>query len=257
MWRAIIKTENQIKVIRDSGKYLNELLYLIYQNCKPWVSLLELEDLAQSFIEKNNLKGAFKWYMWFPANLCLSVNDCVVHWIPNNYILKDWDLLKVDSWVIYKKWFSDSAFSIIIGWDDKDVAWAELIKITKKALDVSINFLLSDSYSFDYSKSVQDIVENAWFCVIRDLTGHWVWTKVHEAPHIFNWTHPDTKKIKIKKNMVLALEPITSFNSKHVINKKWNSWNLYTSKWDKWAQWEYMILVKDDNIEVLSWLQIV
>ncbi len=254
MWKPIIKNNTQINNIKESGKYLTEILSIIKSSIKPWVKLIELENIAQDYMDKNNIKWAFKWYMWFPANLCLSVNDCVVHWIPDDYVLKDWDLLKVDCWVIYNKWITDSAFSVVVWWESKDSEAYKLIETTKEALDRSYNLLNPWSFVFNFSKSVQNIVENDWFSVIKNLTGHWVWIKVHESPHIFNWPHPDTKKIKMQENMVVALEPITSIKSDNVVTKRWNSWNLYTNKWDKWAQWEYTVLIWPNWPEILSWL---
>lgn len=99
----LIKTPQQINTIRESGKYLNELLLYIKSQSKAGVSLIELETMAQKWLNQRNLKGAFKGYEGFPANLCLSVNDCVVHGIPDETVLKNGDLLKIDAGVIYEK----------------------------------------------------------------------------------------------------------------------------------------------------------
>lgn len=254
MWKVIIKNQSQINSITESWKYLTELLNLIYDIVKPWVALIELEEAAEKYINNKWLKWAFKWYMWFPANLCLSVDDCVVHWIPDNYVLKDWDLLKVDCWITYNKWITDAAFSKVVWWADKDSYWNDLINTTKKSLDTSLEFLIPNSFLFNFSKNVQSVVEWNWFVVIKNLTWHWVWVKVHEAPHIFNWAHPESKSIKIVENMVLALEPITSFHSDNVVTKKGNDWNLYTENWDKWAQREYTVLITSNWPKVLAWL---
>ena len=108
-----IKTLKQIENIRESWKYLNEMLLILREKAKAWVALIELEFVAEHFIQQNNLKWAFKWYDGYPTNLCLSVNDCVVHWVPNEYILKNGDLLKIDAWVVYEKWYSDSGFKVL------------------------------------------------------------------------------------------------------------------------------------------------
>jgi methionyl aminopeptidase len=101
--QPIIKTAKQIAAIRESGKYLNELLLLINEKAKAGTATIELEFVAEHFIKTHNLKGAFKHYKGFPANLCLSVNDCVVHGEPSDYILKNGDLLKIDAGLIYNK----------------------------------------------------------------------------------------------------------------------------------------------------------
>jgi len=110
----IIKNRQQIENIRISGKHLTELLYLLSTKAKAGISLIELEFVAEHYIKTNNLKGAFKGYQGYPANLCLSVNDCVVHGIPDGYILKNGDLLKIDCGITYKGGISDAAITIPI-----------------------------------------------------------------------------------------------------------------------------------------------
>ena len=250
----IIKNKQQIEWIREAWKYLNELLYLMRDNCKAWVSLIELEILAQEFMDKNNVKWTFKWFEWFPANLILSVNDCVVHWIPDDYILKNWDLLKVDTWVTHNKFVSDSAFSIVIWWEMTNPLAQDLINSTKNALDAWFNAVWPWKFVYDYSKAVYNIVTNDWFNVIKTLTGHWVGIKWHERPYIYNYPHPDTKKIQFVPWMVVCFEPSTAVKSDDVMYKWNNDWNLYCKKWDLWAQWEYMVVITENGIERLSWI---
>lgn len=250
----IIKNKQQIEWIREAWKYLNELLYLMRDNCKVWVSLIELEDLAQNFMDKNNVKWTFKWFDWFPANLCLSVNDCVVHGIPDDYVLKNWDLLKVDTWVTHNKFVSDSAFSIVIWGEMTNPLAQDLIDSTKRALDAWFDVVWPWKFVYDYSKAVYNVVTNDWFNVIKTLTGHWVGIKWHERPYIYNYPHPDTKKIQFVPWMVVCFEPITAVKSDDVMYKWNNDRNLYCKKWDLWAQWEYMVVITENWIERLSWI---
>lgn len=250
-WEIIIKTPQQIENIRKSWKYLTELLYLIKDNCKAGVSLIDLENIAQDFMDKNNLKWAFKWYNWFPANLCLSVNDCAVHWIPDDYILKNWDLLKVDCGIIYNKWISDSAFAIVIGGEMANPLAHELNLTTKKALDLALEKVWPWKHIYDFSKEVYNIIRNDWFNVIKSLTGHGVGVKVHEKPNIYNRPHPDTKNIKFEPWMVVCFEPITALESEEIVLKD-NERNLYCKKWDLGSHWEYMVLITEDWYEILS-----
>ena len=114
--KPIIKTPQQIAEIREAGKYLNELLLLIKSKSHAGVSLIELEQYAVAYIASHpNIKGCFKGYHGFPANLCLSVNDCLVHGIPDKTVLKNADLLKIDAGITYKKGIADSAISIVVG----------------------------------------------------------------------------------------------------------------------------------------------
>ncbi|HKL44541.1 MAG TPA: type I methionyl aminopeptidase [Candidatus Absconditabacterales bacterium] len=247
----IIKTPKQIENIRKSGEYLNELLYLIKDNCKAGVSLIELENIAQDFMDQNNLKGAFKGYSGFPANLCLSVNDCVVHGIPDDYVLKNGDLLKVDCGVVYNQGISDSAFAVVIGGEMANPLAYELTLSTKKGLDLALEKVGPGKYIYDFSKEVYNIIKNDGFNIIKSLTGHGVGVKVHEKPNIYNRPHPDGKKVKFQPGMVVCFEPITAIKSEDIVLKN-NDRNLYCKKGDLGSHWEYMVLITEDGYEILS-----
>lgn len=251
---VIIKNQNQINNIRESGKYLNEILELTRQASKAWTSLIELENLAENYIKKHNLKWAFKWYEWFPANLCLSVNDCVVHGIPDKYVLKNWDLLKIDCGVNYNKWISDAAVSLVVWWELANPLGQALIVATKSALDRSLEYIYNGNSAYEYSRNVLTIMKNAWFSVLEKLTGHGVWNYVHEQPHIYNVPDASMKKVQLKTWMIIALEPITAIKSRDFYNKN-NDRNLYTEYGDLWAQWEYTVLVTDNGYEILAGLK--
>lgn len=258
MWknkRAIYKTDKQIQNIRDSGKYLNELLKLIRSSIQPGIPLQKLENIAQDFMDKHNLKWAFNGYQGFPANLCLSINDCIVHGIPDDKILQKGDLLKVDTGVVYKDGISDSAFSYVVGGKKENKKGYNLASTTKKALDDSLEYIQPGKSIYEFSKSIYKTMRNEDFEVLKKLTGHGVGVKVHEKPHIYNWPHQATKDIYFEKDMIICLEPITSIKSIEFKRKEGNDWNLYTEKGDLWAQWEYMVLINDDGYEILSWLQ--
>lgn len=253
MWqKIIIKTPAQIENLRHSGKLLTELLHILYDACKPGVSLLDLENIAQNFMDTNKVTGAFKWYQWFPANLCTSVNDCVVHGIPDNYILKNGDLLKIDCGVVYKKAISDSAISIVIGGDHTNPTAAKLVQDTKDALDYGLQFIKPGAKVHDYSSNVFKFLKERNTSVIKVLTGHGVGVELHEPPYIHNRPHPETKKTMLRPWMVIAIEPITALWSTDYTDRPGNERNLYTSKWDLGAQREYMILITETGHEILA-----
>ena len=252
MDKWLIKTPQQIENIRESGKYLNELLLKLKNEVQAGMTLLDLELYAEQYISKNNLKWAFKGYQWFPANLCLSVNDCVVHGIPDNYVLKNGDLLKIDCGVIYNKGISDSAISIVVWWDFNNPLAAQLVETTKLALDLGMQELWPNKSIYNYSKTIFNTMAKNNFKIIKTLTGHGVGNKVHERPYIYNHPHPETKNTILYPGMVVALEPITAVKSTDVVMRWNNDWNLYCNKWDLWAQWEYMVLITESWYEVLS-----
>lgn len=249
-----IKTPKQIANIRESWKYLNELLLILREKAKAGIALIELEFVAEHYIKEHNLKWAFKWYDWFPTNLCLSVNDCVVHGIPNEYILKNWDLLKIDAWVIYEKWYSDSAISVIVWGELANPLWHQLVSVTKEALDRWISTIQPGKAMFDYGATVANVVHQAGFKVLKDLTGHGCGLAVHERPYVFNYGHPDMKRQIYKPWMVICCEPITAVMSDDFYMERWDEW-MYTDHGDLWAQWEYMLLITENGYELMSWIQ--
>lgn len=254
MNKILIKTPKQMANIRVSGKHLTALLHILHGKAKAGISLIELEFVAEHYIKQHNLKWSFKNYNWFPANLCLSVNDCVVHGIPDGYVLKNGDVLKIDCGITYNAGITDSAISVVIWGELANPLWYALVKSTKKALDESIKHIWPGKAIYEYSHRVYQMITNDWFSVLGKLTGHGVGIKVHEQPYIYNTPNPEMKKIFFKPGMVLAFEPITAVESKDFKSKPGNDWNLYCNKWDIWAQREYTILITETWYEILSWI---
>ena len=250
-----IKTPEQINNIRESGKYLTELLWILYEMCKPGITTMELEVTAERFLLSHNLVWAFKWYGWFPTNLCVSNNDCVVHGVPSADVLKEWDVLKVDCGINYKGGISDAAFTIVIGWDEHHPEWARLIRATKNALDESIKIIKPGVVGKTWGKRMQTLLTDQDVSIIKNLTGHWVGNDVHESPHIYNRPQNSMKKWRFEEGMVCAIEPITALTSDSYIEKVWHSHDLFTCDGDVWAQWEYTIVVTRGGVEILAGLQ--
>lgn len=158
MKKATIKTPEQINNIRIAGKFHNELLLILRDAAKAGVSLLELEQIAADFLKKHNLKGSFKGYNGYPANLCLSVNDCVVHGIPDRYVLKNGDVLKIDLGVSYKGCMTDAAITVIVGGEHANPEAAGLIEATKSGLDECMHFLSAGRTVYDWAYAISHYV---------------------------------------------------------------------------------------------------
>lgn len=255
MWKIIYKTDEQLNNLRESWKYLTELLYILYEKAQVGVTWIQLNQIAQDYIDKHNLKWSVNGYQGFPANLCFSVNECVVHGIPSNYVLKEWDLLKIDVDITYKWMITDACWSKIIWWNEHNQIGYELIKATKHATDAWVNSLEIWKSFYNMWKAVFNTMQKAWFAVIKDLCGHWVWTKVHEAPFILNYPSKNLKNIILKKWMAFTIEPITALKSTTFVEKEPGWWDLLCEKWDLWAQWEYTLIASDKWVEVIAWIQ--
>lgn len=254
--KIIIKTPEQIEYIRIAWKHLTEMLLLLQDMVKPWVVLLDIEKEAASYLKKHNLKGTFIGHHGYKHNLCLSVNDCVVHGIPDRYVLQAWDLLKIDAGVTYKGYIADSAISLVVWWDDKNPEAVKLIEATKWSLDNGLQFIKPGRSLYDFWYAVEQYVKSKGCTIIKNLTWHWVGTALWEPPYIHNRWHPEAHNIYFKPGMVIALEPITAMWSVSYREKpKINNWNLYTMQWDLWAQREYTLLITETGYEVLAGVQ--
>lgn len=252
----IIKKNTQhIDKIRTSGQYLTDILHILYQQCTPWIILKDLETTAKKFLDQHNLIAAFKDFNWFPWYLCLSLNDCIVHGIPDKTILKDGDVLKVDMGINYRGGISDSAFSIVIGGADKNPQGQLLIDVTKWSLDEGMKYVQPGKFLAEYSEAVSNHIYSHHHSIIKNLTWHGVGTHVHEDPNIYNYPHPSWYKIKFQPGMVVALEPITAQTSESYVEDKINGRNLYTKHWDLWAQREYTVAIWDNGPEILAGIQ--
>lgn len=249
-----LKTPQEIELIRIAGKHLNQILLATHAHAAPWVQLIELEQIAQQYLDTHNLIWAFKWYGWFPANLCLSVNNCVVHGIPDTTILKDWDLLKIDCWVIYQGMIADAAVSKIIWWAEKNPQGHALMVATKQCLDHAITKIKNGYWLYAFGREIEQHLNQSGFTMIHSLTGHGVGHEVHEAPSIYNYPDPKLQQKSFKTGMVVAIEPITAITSTSFIEKSHIPRNLYTSKGDLWCQWEYTLAVTDAGIDILAWI---
>lgn len=228
---------------------------MIEQSLEPGMSLKDAEDIAIRYIERHSLIAAFKWYNGFPAYICTSLNDCVVHGIPDRTILKPGDLLKVDIGINYNGAISDAAFSKVIWWSETNPEAQHLIDVSKWALDAGMKMVRSGNFIASYSEAVADYVYGHDCSVIKDLTGHGVGSKVHEDPHIYNYPHPSGYKIRFKPGMVFALEPIIARTSEKYKEDKINKRNLYTQHADLGAQWEYTVAITDKGTEILAGIQ--
>lgn len=251
----ITKSTHQIDKIRTSGQYLTELLLSLYQSIHPGMTLMQIEDIALRYIQHHKLIAAFHNFNKFPAHICTSLNDCLVHGVPDRTIIKDGDLLKVDIGINYCGAISDAAFSIVVWWADKNPEAQKMIDVSKWALDHGMWYVRNGNLIAHFSEQVADYVRNHWFSVIKTLTWHGVGSKVHEDPSVYNYPHPSTYKVKFKPGMVLALEPIIAKTSQWYIENPHHKRNLYTEHGDIGAQWEYTVAMTENGPEILAGIQ--
>jgi len=208
-----IKTEQEIEVMKEGGKILGEILKKLEEAVKPGIATNELEELACELVLSYKVKGSFLGYDGYPAVLCTSLNDEVVHAIPSERVLKEGDLLKIDMGVLHEGFHTDSAITVIVG-NMNDLVKKNLIQTTKEALEIGISKAKVGSTLGDIGSAVQKHVEDKGFNVVRDLVGHGIGRELHEPPQVLNYGKAGQGE-KLVAGMVIAIEPM-------VVTGKWN-----------------------------------
>jgi len=245
----IIKTPEEIELMRQSGKILAEILDKVCKLALPGISTLELDEFAEKFILEHGGLPSFKGYHGFPKTLCTSINDEIVHGIPKkDRILKEGDLLTIDCGVTFKGMITDAARSIGIGEISKEKE--KLIKTAYHALSKAIDTVKPGIHIGIISRTIQDVIEKAGFHVVRDLTGHGVGKFLHEAPTILNYFDGNSGPV-LEPGMTLAIEPIFSVGTSRMDTLP-DKWTLVTNDGSCAVQAENTIVVTPSGCEILT-----
>lgn len=244
----IVKNENDLKNLRESGRILATVLEYLKNEVREGMSTEYLDALARKLILESNAKPAFLNYDGFPATLCTSLNEEIVHGVPSkNVIIKNGDLLKLDLGVNFNRYFTDKAVTVIVG----DVSFEEkrLVDVTKKSLKIGIANVRAGKTTGDIGNAIERYIEKQNFGVIRELCGHGVGRTVHEKPDVPNYGFRHEGDI-LKENMVIAIEPMVSMGNWRVVETKTGSYR--TKDNSKTAHFEDTVIVKKDEAEVIT-----
>ena len=244
-------TKEEIKIMKSNAKVHKKVFDEIKKIIKDWTTAIEIDKLCWKIAREHNVLCWFKGVYNFPANICISVNDEVVHWTPRKWLVfRDWDLVTFDFW-IKDKWIwinTDAAISLVVWWDDKNPRAAKLIEANKKALYAWIAQAKAWNKVWDISAAIQKEIEWAWYKVVKDLTWHAIWKELHEKPYIPNFWKAGYW-VTLQKGMTLAIEPILWETSWQIVDK-W-SWEIYIKDWSLWSQYEHTILITDSEPEII------
>ena len=227
-----LKTKQEIETIREGGKLLARILDLVIAKVKPGVTTGELNAYAEELIKKNGAEGSFKNYNapWapypYPAALCVSVNNEVVHGIPSDRILKDGDIVGLDCGLKYKGLFTDMAKTVGVGKISKEAQ--RLINVTEDALMAGLEALAPGVKLSEISKIIQTKVEKAGFSVVKQLVGHGVGYAAHEDPQIPNYVSKSFPEVVLKSGMVLAIEPMVNVGGWEIETLE-DGWTIVTA----------------------------
>ncbi len=244
-----VKTEEEIAAIRESGRILGTVLNEIVSTVKPGMTGLDIDARARAILEENNATPAFLGYQGFPASICISVNDAVVHGIPNDIPFKDGDIVGFDFGVLYEGMITDAARTVIIG-DDTPEKHVKLLQRTQRALDEGIQAIKSGVKVGDVSFAVENYITQFGYGNVRDLVGHGVGHAVHEGPEIPNYGIAGQGPV-LKSGMTVAIEPMITLGTHNVVVDP-DGWTIRTRDGSLAAHFEDTILVTDDGAEILT-----
>jgi methionyl aminopeptidase len=243
-----LKTEEEIQIIRESARILAQAHGEVAKMVKAGVKTKQLDTRAEEYIRDKGGIPSFLNYNGFPASLCISVNETVVHGFPGDYVLKDGDIVSVDCGVEYKGFHSDAAYTYPLEGAGEEVL--KLLDRTYKSLYLGIEQAKAGNRIGDIGYAIQTFVESFGYGVVRELVGHGVGRKLHEDPEVPNYGKRG-KGIKIVPGMVFAIEPMINMGTKNVVQEK-DGWTIRTGDRKPSAHFEHMVAVFKDRTEVLT-----
>lgn len=246
-----IKSEREIELMREAGKILAKTHEELEKSIKPGISTKEIDQLGEEIIRGYGCIPSFKNYNGYPASICVSVNDEVVHGIPNKKrILQEGDIVSLDAGVIYKGFHSDAARTHGVGAISKEAE--QLIRVTKQCFFEGIKYAKIGNHLNDISSAIQAYAEQFGYGVVRDLVGHGIGTHLHEDPEVPNFAQK-RKGIRLQAGMTLAIEPMINAGR---LDVEWldDDWTVVTEDGSLSAHYENTILICEDGPEILSLL---
>lgn len=247
----VLKSESQIEKIKKSCQLVAEYLQLVINTVetKDGITTLELDEIATLFAKDNGAIPAFKGYKKFPYSICASVNDEVVHGMPNTRPLQEGDILSVDYGILLDGYHGDSAITIPIGEVPKSTI--KLIKTGQECLYHGINAFCEGSRLNEISHIIQSHAESNGYGVIRNFVGHGIGRDLHEDPQIFNFTKKPKEGIILRKGMVIAIEPMIVEESHELAHDK-NKWTARTKDGKLAVHWEHTVALTEKGPEILT-----
>lgn len=243
-----IKSPREIELMREAGRILAKTHEELAKNLRPGMSTWDIDHMGEEIIRSYGCIPSFKNYNGYPASICVSVNDEVVHGIPHKeHFLDEGDIVSLDAGVIYKGYHSDAARTYGIGQIDDDAK--KLIEVTRQSFFEGIKFAKAGNHLNDISVAIQKYAESFGFGVVRDLVGHGIGSHLHEDPEIPNFARK-RKGILLQPGMTLAIEPMITEGSYEVV---WldDDWTVMTEDGGWAAHYENTILITENEPEIL------
>jgi methionyl aminopeptidase len=242
------KTSEEVQLIKDSAEILGKAHGEVAKHVKEGVKTSFLDKIAEEYIRDHQGVPSFKGYNGFPASLCISVNEVVVHGFPSDYTLKDGDIISVDCGVFHQGFHSDCAYTYPVG--EVSPAVLSLLKATKESLYLGIEKAVFGNRIGDIGNAIQKFVESKGYTVVRELVGHGLGRSLHEAPEVPNYGKRGSGQ-KLMDGLVIAIEPMVNLGSRNVVQER-DGWTIRTADRKPSAHYEHTIAVFEDRTEILT-----
>ncbi|MGL4382101.1 MAG: type I methionyl aminopeptidase [Bacilli bacterium] len=244
----IIKTAREIELMKEAGRIVALVHEKMAEVIKPGITTLELDQIAYDIITANNATPSFKGYGGFPASICASPNQVLVHGFPSDHKLVEGDIISIDVGACYKGYHGDSAWTYAVGKVSKEAQ--AIMDVTKESLFQGLALAKPGVHLYDISNAIQTYVESNGMSIPRDYTGHGIGAKLHEDPAIPNYGIKNLGPI-LKEGMALAIEPMVALKDHHTKTLA-DGWTVETIDQEITAHYEHTIIITSDGYEILT-----
>ncbi|MGG7163044.1 type I methionyl aminopeptidase [Clostridium ihumii] len=244
----IIKSDMEIEFMKSAGKVVADTLAMIEAVIKPGITTAEIDKLAEEFILKQGATPSFKGYGGFPASICASINDEVIHGIPRNRVLNEGDIISIDCGAILNGFHGDAARTFPVGNVSKEAE--QLIAVTKESFFQGVEKALVGNRLTDISAAIQKYAEESGYSVVRDFVGHGIGRSMHEDPQVPNYGTAG-RGPKLNHGMVIAIEPMINIGT-HNVKVKSDGWTVVTRDGKLSAHYENTVAILDNGPEILT-----
>ena len=243
-----LKTDEEIELLRENNILVSRTLAEVGRHLRPGVTTRELDKIAEDFIRSNGAVPAFLGYEGYPATACISVNEQVVHGIPSDYVIKEGDIVSVDMGTFMKGFVGDSAYTFAVGAVSDEAR--QLMEVTKEALYRGTAQAKAGNRVGDISAAVQEYAESFGYGVVRELEGHGLGRKMHEAPGVPNYGARGRGPL-LKEGMVICIEPMITMGNKAVVFER-DGWTVRTKDRKPAAHYEFAVAIRKGGPDVLT-----
>jgi len=243
-----LKSAREIQIMGKNGKIVAEAIDLVSKNLKPGTKTKELDRLAKEFIESKEAQPAFYGYRGYPANICISIDEEVVHGIPGERELRPGQVVSIDIGVFKDGYYADGAATYLVQNSNQETV--RLLDVTRKALHLGLDKAVAGNHLGDISHTIQTYVEENGYSVVRELVGHGIGKSMHEEPQVPNFGKPGTGPVLVP-GMVLAIEPMVNAGAYQVLTKP-DGWTIISADGSLSAHFEHTVAITESGPVVLT-----